>query len=215
MTKALKTPIGILGGTFDPIHVGHLRMAIELYEACRLAKVHLIPCYQPVHRPQPAATPVQRLAMVKAAVENEASLVADDREIVRQGLSYTIDTLLELQSEATHTPICILIGIDAFLGFDTWHRYQEILERAHLIIAYRPPYELPNSGPIKDILNKHLKDDVDYIHQHLAGGILLKPISLLEISASDIRKQIAEKKNPRYLLPMSVFEYMQQHHIYS
>lgn len=214
MQQVKKDPIGILGGTFDPIHIGHLRMGIELYEACHLAKIHVMPCYQPVHRQLPMATPLQRLAMVEYAIENEPSLVADDREILRKGPSYTIDTLLELHADMPDTPFCILIGIDAFIGFATWHRFEEILQYAHLIIAHRPQYHLPTTGVIADLLHQHLKQDAKYIHNHLAGGILLRPISLLEISATDIRKQIAMKKNPRYLLPNSVYEYIQQNSIY-
>src|SRR5687768_13270840 len=123
----LSKAIGILGGTFDPIHLGHLRMAIELYESLNLARVHLIPCYTPVHRAQTVASAEERLAMVKAAIANEPVLYADDREIKSKKPSYTIDTLLSLKEEFPDTPLCLFVGIDAFLGFLSWHRWEEIL----------------------------------------------------------------------------------------
>lgn len=207
--------IGILGGTFDPIHLGHLRLALELRDALDLAHVRIIPCHQPVHRKQPVASPEQRLAMVQSAVANEPELIADDREIRRKGPSYMIDTLLDLRAEMPKTPLCLLLGIDAFLGFPSWHRWKEILDHAHLIIAHRPQYQLPNTGMTADLMKERLHSDFAYIHDHLAGGILLRPITALEISASDIRKQIANGRNPRYLLPDGVYDYIKQHGTYS
>lgn len=207
--------IGFLGGTFDPIHLGHLRMALELYEALNLAKVHIIPCHQPVHRKLPSALPEQRLAMVQVATANEPALVADDREIRRKSPSYTIDTLLEMHTEMPDIPICLLLGIDAFLGFASWHRWMEILNQAHIIVAYRPQYHLPSTGIIAEMIKERLVKETSYLHENFAGGILLHPITALEISATDIRKQIAMGRNPRYLLPDSVYEYIKQFGIYS
>lgn len=207
--------IGILGGTFDPIHLAHLRMALELQSAFDLARVHITPCYQPVHRKQPTASPAERFAMVQCAVANEPTMIADDREIKRQGPSYFIDTLLDFRREFPETPLCLLVGIDAFLGFPSWNRYQEILEFAHIIIAHRPQYHLPLTGIVADLVNARLQLESTYIHENIAGAILLHPITALEISATDIRKQIAMGRNPRYLLPDSVYNYIKQHGIYS
>lgn len=206
--------IGILGGTFDPIHLGHLRMALELYEALDLAKVHIMPCYQPMHRQAPIATPEQRLAMVNQAVLGEAALLADEREIKRKGPTYTIDTLLEMRTELPETPLCLLVGIDAFLGFLSWHRFKEILDYSHIIVAHRPHYQLPREGILADLISERLQHEIAYIHENLAGGILFRPITALEISATDIRKQIAMERNPRYLLPEGVYEYIKEHKTY-
>lgn len=210
-----KVAIGILGGTFDPIHLGHLRMALELHEALQLLKVHVIPCYQPVHRKAPAASAEQRLAMVKCAVAPEPALYADAREIRRNNPSYTIDTLLEMRTEMPDTPLCLFLGIDAFLDFTSWHQWQQILEQAHIVVAHRPHYQLPSTGIIAELLQERLQQHSAYVHQHRAGGILLCPITALEISASEIRKQIALGRNPRYLLPESVYNYIKQHGTYS
>jgi len=207
--------IGILGGTFDPIHHGHLRLALELHESLALSNVHIIPCYRPVHRKMPVASPKQRLEMVKCAIQNESTLVADDREIRRKNPSYMIDTLLEMREEMPNTPLCLLLGIDAFLGFPSWHRWKDILQNAHLIIAHRPQYQLPDAGVIADILNERMRDNHAYIHEHQAGGIFLRPITQLEISASEIRKQFAMGRNPRYLLPDRVYDYIKQQGTYS
>jgi nicotinate-nucleotide adenylyltransferase len=207
--------IGILGGTFDPIHLGHLRLALELYEALDLSKVHIIPCNEPVHRKYPSASATDRLAMVKWAVATEAALYADDREIRRQGPSYMIDTLLSLRQEFPDTPLCLLIGIDAFLGFPSWNRWKEILTLAHIVIAHRPQYHLPSTGIVSDLVKERLQHEISYIHENMAGGILLRPITALEISATDIRKLIAMGRNPRYLLPDEVFNYIKQNGTYS
>lgn len=207
--------IGLLGGTFDPIHNGHLRMALELYESLDLAKVHIIPCFKPVHRKLPVASPEQRLAMVEWAIKSEPALFADAREIKRHGPSYTIDSLIEFHTEMPETPLCLLVGIDAFLGFLSWHQWKEILDHAHIIVAHRPHYYLPTTGTIADLLKERMQNDVAFIHENLAGGILLRPITALEISATDIRKQIAMGRNPRYLLPDRVYDYIKQDGTYS
>lgn len=211
----MSKPIGILGGTFDPIHFGHLRTALELYQALELAEVRLIPCYQPVHRKLPIASPEHRLAMVRCAIEEETALSVDDCEIQRKGPSYTIDTLEILTKKLPNTPFCLIMGIDALLGFASWNRWEDILKLAHLVVAHRPQYQLPQSGIVADLLKKRLKTNPLALHDQLAGNILLHPVTPLEISATDIRKQIAMGRSPRYLLPDSVNQYIEQHGVYS
>lgn len=211
----IEKPIGILGGTFDPIHMGHLRMAIELYEAASLEKILIVPCYQPVHRKLPVASPLQRLIMVKEAIKNEPVLEADSREIDRKTPSYMIETLQSLRKEMPHTPLCLLMGFDAFLNFPSWNHWEAILDLAHLVVAHRPQYQIPSTGLVAELLKERLTQDKNYPHQHLAGSIFLLPITQLEISASEIRKQIAMGKNPRYLLPNSVYEYIKQEGFYN
>ncbi len=207
--------IGLLGGTFDPIHLGHLRMALELYQVLDLASVHIVPCRQPMHRKQPVATPEQRFAMVKCAIAAEPALFANDIEIQRKGPTYTIDTLLEMRKSFPGIPLCLMMGIDAFLGLASWHRWLDLLTYAHIIVAHRPHYQIPLDGSTAELLKTHLKEEASFIHENLAGGILLRPITALEISATDIRKQIAMGRNPRYLLPDSVYDYIKQQGIYS
>jgi len=211
----LQQAIGILGGTFDPIHFGHLRMALELHQALDLAEVRLIPCYQPVHRKLPVASPEQRLAMVRRAIRDEPSLRVDSAEIQRKGPSYTIDTLILLHKNMPHTPLCLIMGIDALLNFPSWHKWEDILTLAHLVVAHRPQYQLPTTGIVADLLKERLIHNTAEIHTKQAGSILLHPVTPLEISSTDIRKQIAMDRNPRYLLPDSVYSYIMQHRTYS
>lgn len=211
----MNKPIGILGGTFDPIHYGHLRTAVELQRTLDLAEVRIIPCYQPVHRKSPDASPEDRLAMVKIAIQDEPALTVDDCEIQRKGPSYTIDTLIYLRKKFPKTPLCLIMGIDALLYFPSWNRYLEILELAHLVVVHRPQYHLPHSGTVADLLKERLQREPEILHKSLAGQIILQPVTLLEISATDIRKQIAKGLTPRFLLPETVLAYIEQHGVYT
>jgi nicotinate-nucleotide adenylyltransferase len=211
----LQQAIGILGGTFDPIHFGHLRMALELCQALDLAHVRLIPCYQPVHRKLAEASPEQRLAMVRRAIASEALLQVDNCEIQRKGPSYTIDTLTILHKNLPTTPLCLIMGIDALLHFPSWHRWEEILKLSHLVVAHRPQYQLPQTGIVADLLKERLTKNTAVLHKNLAGHILLHPVTSLDISSTDIRKQIAMGNNPRYLLPNNVYNYIKRHGTYS
>ena len=213
--SSLNQAIGMLGGTFDPIHFGHLRTALELYQSLNLAEVRLIPCYQPVHRKMPIATPEQRLAMVREAISQEPALKVDSCEIDRQGPSYTIDTLKSLRERFPNTPLCLIMGIDALLSFPSWHQWEDILTLAHLVVAHRPQYQLPHTGIVADLLKERLRLNATDLHENQAGIILLHPVTPLEISATDIRKQIATGKNPRFLLPNSVYNYIKEHGTYS
>ena len=211
----LTQPIGILGGTFDPVHFGHLRMALELQQAYNLAEVRFVPCWQPVHRALPIATPEQRLAMLACAVTNEPTFKVDDCEIQRKEPSYMIDTLETLHKKFPHTPLCLILGVDAWAGFATWQRYGTILRLSHLIIAQRPSYPLPETGTVAGLLQQHLQQDAATLRESLGGNILLHPVTSLEISATAIRNQIAQGQDPRYLLPDSVYDYVVKHRIYN
>lgn len=201
--------LGILGGTFDPIHFGHLRIALELAEATSIERVHLIPTYQPAHRNAPKASAEARFAMVASSVADNPLFVADRREIDRKDESYTIDTLHDLRQQFPSTTFCLFLGLDAFLGFAEWKQYAQILELAHLVVAKRPSFALPEKGIVYDLLKSHKRENVEYIQEHRAGGIFIVPTSELHISASDIRKQIAMGRNPRYLLPDKAYHYLQ------
>jgi nicotinate-nucleotide adenylyltransferase len=206
--------IGILGGTFDPIHFGHLRMAIDLQEALQLSQVRFVPCYQPVHRKPPEATIEDRCAMVELAIRDEPGLQVDRCEIDRQGLSYTIDTVRFLEEKYPHDALCLILGSDALIGFTSWHEWECILEKAHLIIAHRPHFQLPTQGKIGKVVKKHATDQWEDLHEKKAGCIYFRGVTQLEISATDIRRQFLGQVNPRFLLPDSVLEYIQAHKIY-
>lgn len=213
--SVLAQPLGILGGTFDPIHFGHLRLAIELCEAVQLERVHIIPSYQSHYRATPLANPHARLTMIKAAIINQPRLIADEREIQRGGISYTIDSLTELRNEFPGTPLCLLLGIDAFLGLPSWKRSREILNYAHIIVAQRPNYQLPLAGAVNQLYATHGTHDYSALHTQLSGKILFCPITALDISATKIRTMIQGGRNPTYLLPDQVYQYILKHKIYN
>jgi nicotinate-nucleotide adenylyltransferase len=210
----LQHPIGILGGTFDPIHIGHLRFALEAHEQLKLDKVHLMPSFQPVHRTPPKASAEHRLEMINRAILNEPALYADPREIRLQKPCFTMDTLAAMREERPETPLCLLVGSDVFLELPTWHRFQDILNFSHIIIGHRPTFQVPHKGLLAEWMQAHQAKDMSTLHHHVAGHILLLPLPLLEVSASAIRTRIMTHDNPRYLLPETVYHYIQQQGIY-
>jgi nicotinate-nucleotide adenylyltransferase len=212
--------IGVFGGTFDPIHFGHLRSALEICEALDLKEIRFIPCRIPPHRNEPMADPRERLAMVRAAVAGQPGMVVDDREIKREGPSYMVDTLESLRSEFVSEPLCLILGMDAFMGLSTWHRWQDIIKLAHIVVIHRPGSSLKNSdskqaADAMTLLKKHQVKDVKALPSHSAGYIYLQPITQLDISASKIRDLVAEGKNPRYLLPDVVLQMIKVQNIYN
>jgi nicotinate-nucleotide adenylyltransferase len=140
------SPMGILGGTFDPVHYGHLRTAYELMEAVDFAEVRFLPAGIPPHRDAPHADAPTRLAMVRAAIEGEPRFIVDDRELRREGPSYSVDTLLDLRAEHPHRSLCLMVGMDAFLGLPQWHQWRRILQLAHIVVAHRPGWRGPDRG---------------------------------------------------------------------
>ena len=197
--------IGILGGTFDPVHCGHLRLAVEMAEQLGLASVRLIPARDPPHRESPQAPPAVRLRMLKAALADQSQLVVDERELQREGPSYTVDTLRSLRGSFPETPLCLLLGMDAFCLLHTWNRWEEICELTHLGVGQRPGAPLPTSGPVARLLANHKTDDPTRLLKSPAGCIAVREIPALDISASEIRSRVAQGRSVRYLVPDGVW----------
>jgi nicotinate-nucleotide adenylyltransferase len=197
-------PIGIFGGTFDPIHFGHLRTAFELLQALRLAEVRLVPAGSPPHRGAPLCDAQHRLAMVRAAIAGQPGFLVDDREIRRQGPSYAVTTLRELRAEAPARPVCLIVGMDAFLGLPQWHEWRAILGLAHVVVAHRPGWMAPDSGPLGELLAACSTKRVEDLHDAPAGRIHVRPVTQLEISSTELRQLIVSGSDPRYLLPDAV-----------
>ena len=203
--------IGILGGTFDPIHYGHLRSALELKELFELDHVRLIPCAQPVHRDSPTATATQRLEMLQLAVKNRTDFIVDTQELQRAGGSYTFDTLTALRSNYPKVPLLLFIGSDAFNDFTTWFRWKELFNLAHVVVITRPNATL---NPLNEFFKTHLTNDKKILKQEVAGLLFFQQITQLEISATAIRGMITTRKNPCFLLPDAVIDYIYQHQLY-
>lgn len=207
-------PIGILGGTFSPVHIGHLRLAIEALEGLRLAEVRLLPLNQPNHRGAPSVSAELRLAMLRAAVAGGA-LKVDDREIQRGGTTYTIDTLVSLRAEYPKRPLCLLVGADALKGFCDWHRWEELLDYCHLIVVSRPSSEAELDVRLAHLINTVEVGDPDILRTEICGRIYFQPVPLLPISSSDIRSRIAAKRDISCLVPRSVQEFIERHQLYT
>ncbi len=167
--------IGILGGTFDPIHHGHLRCAQELLQDLPLDEVRLVPCRIPPHRDTPQASAEQRLRMLKAALDGAPGLTVDDRELSREGPSYTVDTLHSLRAEFGATPLCLIVGMDAFNGLDRWHRWQELIGLAHIVVAHRPGWLPPQAGAVAELLSSHAIQSATELRARPAGRSLAWP----------------------------------------
>jgi nicotinate-nucleotide adenylyltransferase len=214
-------PIGILGGTFDPIHYGHLRLAEELGESLRLEEVRFFPSGTPPHRSAPAVTADHRLAMTRLAAAGNARFTVDDRELRRAGPGYTFDTLKELRADLGDArPLALLLGADAFLEFATWHRWREIFGLAHVAVAHRPGFPVERWAermpePLAREYSARLMQQPLAIHLSPAGGIVIVPFTALEISATAIRDMLHAGVSPRYLLPGAVLDYIRSHGLYS
>jgi nicotinate-nucleotide adenylyltransferase len=199
-------PIGIFGGTFDPIHCGHLRTAFELWQELRLAEVRLLPAGSPPHRDQLFASAELRLNMVRAAVADQPSFVVDDREVRRTGPSYTFDTMTELRREFPDRSLCLLLGMDAFLGLPHWHRWRELLDLGHIVVAHRPGWRAPTTGPLGEVMVDHGTGGIRDLHTLRAGRIYVHAGTQLEISSTDLRSLLEAGRDPRYLVPEEVRE---------
>ena len=211
-------PIGLLGGTFDPIHFGHLRLAQELADALGLACVRFIPSGTPAHRDAPNVSSAHRLQMVRIAIAGNPLFEADDREIRREGISYTYDTLTELRKELGERPLCLLMGADAFAALTTWHRWQELFDLAHVVIAHRPGFRLQElqaalPAPLRKIYLQRLAGAPGMLRSH-AGSVLTREITALDISATRIRALLGQGASPRYLAPEAVLDYIDHHNLY-
>ena len=197
-------PIGLFGGTFDPIHYGHLRTAFELWQSLGLEEVRFMPTGSPPHRDQTYAAAEHRVAMVRAAVAGQPAFVVDDREVRRSGVSYSVDTLTELRAEHPDRSLCLLLGMDAFLGLPNWHRWRELLDLAHIVVARRPGWKAPTQGPLGEVMVDRGTGGIRDLHEKPAGRIYVRAVTQLEISSTELRQLIVAGQDPRYLVPEEV-----------
>jgi nicotinate-nucleotide adenylyltransferase len=200
-------PIGLFGGTFDPIHYGHLRTAFELWQSLKLAEVRFLPTGNPPHRERTLADAALRVAMVRAAVADQSSFVA--------GASYTVDTLTELRAEFPRRSLCLLLGMDAFLGLPNWHRWRELFDLAHVVVAHRPGWKAPTQGPLGELMVDRGTGAVTDLHKSNAGRIYVHAVTQLEISSTELRQIIDAGRDPRFLVPDSVRDLIRESGCYA
>lgn len=200
--------IGLLGGTFDPVHFGHLRPAMDLLDELGLDHVRLIPCGVPPHRAMPSANAEHRLTMLRLAISGEPRLRIDERELRRPGPSYMVDTVLSLRVELGDIPLALIIGIDALHGLASWHRWRELVDLCHLIVMERPGGTAPTAGEVTALVAARRVHSIGDLQGRAAGGLLFHRVTQLDISASRVRALVREGKSPRYLLPEAVQDYL-------
>ncbi len=203
--------IGIFGGTFDPVHIGHLRTALEVYEALGLAELRLVPLGRAVHRAQPRFPAALRLEMLEAALAGQPGFEVDRREIDADRPSYTVDTLASLRRElGGEVSLCLLLGRDAFAAFHTWRQPKEILKLAHLVVMERPGEPLFMEEGLEALAEGRITAQAADLHKAPAGRILFQPVSQLEISSSDIRRRLDAGLSVRWLVPEAVWRILQR-----
>ncbi len=208
--------IGIFGGTFDPIHYGHLRSALEVKDSFKLTEVRLIPCAKPAHREQPSVRTDNRLQMLQLAIKNQTELTIDTRELDRHSLSrevpsYMVDTLKSLRQDLKDEPLLLIIGSDAFKQLTNWHQWPQLFDYAHIVVLTRPGFV---TQQMDDFFKDRLTKEKGELAQTTAGKLFMEQITQLDISATAIRNMIANKQNPAYLLPDAVIEYIKKNKLY-
>ncbi len=203
--------IGIYGGTFNPVHHGHLRTALEVSEQFNLGQLRLIPCRLPAHRQIPEVSAELRFSMLQLAIANSPGLQIDRRELDRVGPSYMVDTLESIALENPKASLILFIGADAFSGLEQWHCWQRLFEFAHIVVMTRPNYAKPK---LSAFLSCRLCHDQQQLFRTSNGQLYFQTVTALDISATTIRSLIASHRNPQFLLPDSVIEFIRDHQLY-
>lgn len=209
-----RSGVGIFGGTFDPVHFGHLRAALEAREKLELHDFRLLPAGTPPHREATSASAAHRLAMLRLAVSGHSGFSVDDREVRRSGRSFMVETLREIRQESGDVPLMLLIGQDAANELDTWHEWKAIFGLAHLVIMRRPESLVSWSGLLREEMETRLVEGLNYLKEKPAGQVLPLEVTQLAISSTGIRNLLRSGQSPRFLLPDEVIAYIRQNGLY-
>lgn len=213
--KPRSLPVAVLGGTFDPVHFGHLRVGWEVAEHLD-CEVHMMPSSTPPHRPQPGASAEHRAAMLSLALKGQKRLVLDRRELDRPGYSYSVDTLHEMRQElGPDRSLIFVMGADAFRALPQWHRWRELTDLAHLVAMTRPRQRLDKLDPaLHEAMTGRWTGLVERMRDEPAGRVMVLRVTPLAISSSLIRGSLAAGRSPRFLSPQPVLDYARSHGLY-
>ena len=204
----------VFGGTFNPVHFGHLRSALELVDSLDLAELRFVPARLPPHRDAPTVSAEDRAAMLELAIVGEPRFVCDRRELNRDGPSFTVHTLESLRGEfGADRPLLLVMGSDAVQGLPDWHRWKELPELAHLVVLARPGWTLPQTGVVGEFLRER-EVATDALFREPAGKVALQTLRPQDVSATAIRGLLQSGRSPRYLLPDSVLDYIRERGLY-
>jgi len=206
--------IGFLGGTFDPIHFGHLRPALEISEALSLKQLFLMPNHIAPHKSKSHCTAQQRSKMVELAIQHQPKMQIDNRELTRNKPSYTLETLKELKIQYPATPLCFIMGMDSLITFDSWFHWQEILNYCHLIISQRPGWHGQFNPTVQDVVDRCTTTNRQDLHQLQCGKIYFQTTSQFDISSTKIRQFLKKKQSIDYLVPQAVSDYIKANQLY-
>jgi len=211
-----REPLGIFGGTFDPVHFGHLRAALEAMELLGLSSLSLLPAGTPPHRSAPGASAAHRLAMLRLAAAPCEGFRIDDREILREGYSYMVDTLEEIRSESgPDRPLLLLVGQDAVNALDSWHEWRKLFALCHIVVMRRPDFRFSCSGELLEQLQERRPVSPDRLRSTPYGNVWSIETTQLGISSTAIRSLLAHGRSPRFLLPGSVIRYIGENRLYT
>ena len=205
-TPQLEGSIGIFGGSFDPVHNGHLRVAVELKYWLGLDEVRFIPCSVPPHRGAPVANTEARVKMLRAGIASEPAFVVDERELNRSGPSYTVDTLTSLRQEFPRHALFLLLGMDAFLSLPSWHQWTRLFDLAHIVVAQRPGAAVEADGALEKVLRERYAEQPAELAAAVAGRILIRQVTQLAISSTGLRMSVHAGVPAKYLVPEAVSE---------
>lgn len=207
--------VALLGGTFNPIHFGHLNLANCLVDYLHVESVRMIPCAIPPHRETPSVSAEQRLAMLQLAIDDHPLLTSDDLELRKSTPSYSIETVQQIRQQVgEETPLFFCIGMDSLLTIDSWHHWQQLLDYCHLAICPRPGYKLPIKGHLAEWIEQNLCDDIERVKTLAQGCLHLCKIPLKDISSTAIRDSIKCAQSIDHLTPKSVVNFITKHSLY-
>ena len=206
--------IAIFGGTFDPIHLGHINMAQQCVQQCQLDTLYFMPCAIPAHKAKPGISDEHRINMLKLAIENNPHFAIDYRELNREGASYSLLSLKELRAENPSSPIMFLIGMDSFNSLDKWFKWQEIVELCHIVVYQRPGQHCQVSGELAVYKENAFTEQLSQLQQTHSGKLFFLDGLQVNAASSEIRKKLHLNDNIAELLPTTVSQYIAQHHLY-
>lgn len=210
-----KKTIAILGGTFDPIHNGHIETANDIVNWLALDSVYLLPAHIPPHKESTCARPIERKQMLQALCSSNEKFILDGRELNKSTPSYTIETLIELRQNHVNDSICFLIGMDSLLSVNKWHRWQELLSYCHVIVSTRPGYQLSTANnQVKALLEKHLTNDKHLLTSKTHGHIAIREQVNVPVSSTELRVLLKQKDYSEKMQPKAVIDYIKQHKLY-
>ena len=197
--------IGVYGGTFDPIHLGHINAAKEIQQTIGMKEVRMVLSARPPHRLQPALSAEQRFELLTLATKSETKLIADDCEILRSGPSYMVDTLFEFKQNQPRKSWALILGMEAFNGITRWHRWSDLLSLAHIVVTDRAGFDNQWSASVMDVVGKHQTFDKAELKKLTHGKIYRQDVTPIDISATQIRAIVQQGQSAKHLLPPAVW----------